>query len=125
MISVLIDNPSVEVDWNVTVSSSERLLSLPTIVSGISILDNNCKSIRSVSKRYSVLGIWFRSSRLLLYVQLVRIYGMFNNKGINLCIGSNKRALVSCFFRLNMSVFVHGITCRKCKSCSRLQICFY
>ena len=34
MSSVLIDN-SVDVDWNVTVSSAERLLSLPPIVSGI------------------------------------------------------------------------------------------
>ena len=44
MSSVLIDN-SVDVDWNVTVSSAERLLSLPTIVSGISILDNSCNEI--------------------------------------------------------------------------------
>ena len=51
MISVLIDNPSVEVSWNVTVSSAQRLLSLPTIVSGISILDNSCNEItlRSVN----------------------------------------------------------------------------
>ena len=45
MSSVLIDNSSVEVDWNVTVSSAERLLSLPNIVSGISILDNSCNEI--------------------------------------------------------------------------------
>ena len=45
MSSVLIDNSSVDVDWNVTVSSAERLLSLPTIVSGISILDNSCNEI--------------------------------------------------------------------------------
>ena len=45
MSSVLIDNSSVEVDWNVTVSSAERLLSLPSIVSGISILDNSCNEI--------------------------------------------------------------------------------
>ena len=44
MSSVLIDN-SVDVDWNVTVSSAERLLSLPPIVSGISILDNSCNEI--------------------------------------------------------------------------------
>ena len=45
MSSVLIDNSSVDVDWNVTVSSAERLLSLPSIVSGISILDNSCNEI--------------------------------------------------------------------------------
>ena len=45
MSSVLIDNSSVEVDWNVTVSAAERLLSLPPIVSGISILDNSCNEI--------------------------------------------------------------------------------
>ena len=53
MISVLIDNPSVEVDWNVTVSSSERLISLPTIVSGISILDNSCNEISFQSFDFS------------------------------------------------------------------------
>ena len=45
MSSVLIDNSSVNVDWNVTVSSAERLLSLPSIISGISILDNSCNEI--------------------------------------------------------------------------------
>lgn len=53
MISVLIDNPSVEVNWNVTVSSAERLLSLPTIVSSITILDNSCNEITLYSFNFS------------------------------------------------------------------------
>ena len=53
MIRVLIDNPSVEVNWNVTVSSAERLLSLPTIVSSITILDNSCNEITLQSFNFS------------------------------------------------------------------------
>ena len=53
MIRVLIDNPSVEVNWNVTVSSAERLLSLPTIVPSITILDNSCNEITLYSFNFS------------------------------------------------------------------------
>ena len=53
MIRVLIDNPSVEVNWNVTVSSAERLLSLPTIVPSITILDNSCNEITLQSFNFS------------------------------------------------------------------------
>ena len=84
-----LDNPSI-LDWNVTVSSIDRFLSLPSIVPTIIVPDDSCneKNVQSIQfNRFSYLKELTIGSNSLNHVQTVELRNL--NSLVRVSIGSN------------------------------------